>query len=389
MAKIKMTPYVLFVLCISTISLSDTSIENTQQSIVSNTPETVVQREGTIYNIKGGIPDNQTLLHLFQQFNIFKGEQAIFHDSGFTNTVAKVNGTESSMINGYLKSSANNFFLINSNGLIFGPDASLDVAGSFFASTADEVNFDNTMDSNITNRLQTPVLRMEPVISFGFLDNNIGDIEISGDSTRSQVGLQVTDNQTISFISGNIDIKDKAYIHAPDGAIHLISVGEKGTVQLNQNDVHMLDFSQFGNIDILGESILDTSGLGGGSVLIRSNTLTVNNSRIQAVTNGSINGGLIDISVNDIWFTNGGYIDSSTNSFGNAGTIKIIASGNVSFVGENDAHQISGVALSSYSTEPDAGNAGKITIKAAHVSFKDGASIDSATLGTGQHRTWR
>jgi filamentous hemagglutinin family protein len=381
MVNIKIIPYLLFILCITTQALSiDTSVDNTQ-SIVSNTPETFVQNDGTIYNISGGIPDNQTLLHLFHQFNIYKGEQAIFHDKGFTNTVAKVNGSTPSWINGYLKSSADNFFLINSNGLIFGPDASLDVAGSFFATTADEINFDNTMDSDLTSSLQSSVLRMAPVISFGFLDNTIADIEIKGSVT--QAGLKVGENHDLSFIGGHIGINDKACLQAPDGGIRLISIGQKGTVQLRQNDVYMLDITQFGNIDILEESILDTSGQGGGNVFIRANILTVNNSKILAVTEGSIDGGFIDISASDILFTNGGYIDSSTSSFGNAGTIQIIASDHVSFIGENDSHQVSGIALSTLSTQPDSGNAGKISIHAAHVSFQSGASINSATLGTG------
>jgi filamentous hemagglutinin family protein len=384
MAKIKITPYLFLLLCIApNVQSIDTSVNNAQQSIISNLPETVVHIHDNIYNISGGIKNNQTLLHQFQKFNIYKGEQAIFHDAGFTSTIAKVNGAESSWINGYLKSSADNFFLINSNGLIFGPDASLDVAGSFFASTADEINFDDSGTKGITSKLQAPVLRMAPIISFGFLDNNPGEIEISGHTMQLQSGLKVNNHQTISFISGNIDIKNKAYIEAPDGAIHLISVGSQGTVRLSQNDVTMDGFSQLGNIHIKSGAILNTSGLGGGNVLIRSKALTINNSRIQAVTNGSTKGGLIDISANDVLFSNGGYIDSSSNSGGNAGTIKIVASDHVTFIGENDSHQVSGIALRSLSTLPDAGDAGTILINAAQVSFLDGASIDSATLGTG------
>jgi len=380
----RIIPYFLFFGCILIHAQSFSfSFKNTQPSIVSNTPETVVLKNGTNYQITGGIPNNHTLLHLFQQFNLYKGEQAYFKDSGFINTIAKVNGGDPSWINGHLKSSASHFFLINPNGLVFGPDATLDVAGSFYATTADEINVENASVFNKNHPQQESILHMAPTISFGFLDNDVADIEIRGDTTQSLSGLHLKDNQTLSLIGGDVRINNKAIIKAPGGSIHLISLDSKGTVKLNLNEINVLNILQLGDIEILEKSTLDTSGPGGGNILIRANQLNVNNSRIQAVTNGSINGGLVDISVNDLLFKYGGYLDSSTNFTGDAGTIKIVASGDVTFQGENDLNQLTGIALRSLSTLPDAGNAGTITIEASNVLFLDGASIDSATLGTG------
>jgi len=107
------------------------------QGIVSSTSKTVVNIDGPSFHISGGIQNIDTVLHQFNQFNLHQGEHAVFYDAGFKNTVAQIIGTDYSWINGKITSDSNHFFLLNPNGIMFGPGASLDIAGSFYASTAD------------------------------------------------------------------------------------------------------------------------------------------------------------------------------------------------------------------------------------------------------------
>ena len=354
--------------------------------ILSDTPETVVNKDQSKFTISGGIQNQNTLFHQFQQFNIHKGESAIFDDAGFDHTVAQVTGTDYSWINGQLTSSSNHFFLINANGIIFGPDVSLNVSGSFHASTANEVFFsDKHLEDNSPSSHES-LLNIWPIVSFGFLTDNVSSISISGPTKpyeSSATGLHVKENQTISLISGDILISDNARIKGSGGSIGLVSVNSKGSVYFFNNTIQLSDFSEMGKINLSNQSILDASGSGGGNIFIRSKTLNADNSRILAVTDGSIDGGLIDINVDHMSFTNGAFFDSSTNAQGDAGTIKISSIGDVVFDGENEHNEKSGVSLRSLYTETDGGNAGTIIIEANKVSFLNGASIDSATLGTG------
>jgi filamentous hemagglutinin family protein len=60
--------------------------------------------------------------------------------------LARVTGSKSSEILGAIGTFGNsnpNLFLINPNGIIFGPKASLDVGGSFVGTTANTIQFEN------------------------------------------------------------------------------------------------------------------------------------------------------------------------------------------------------------------------------------------------------
>lgn len=80
------------------------------------------------------------LLHSFGQFNGRTGESATFAGpSALENIVGRVTGGEQSFIDGTLRSeiSGAKLFLLNPSGVLFGPNATLDVSGSFHVSTGD------------------------------------------------------------------------------------------------------------------------------------------------------------------------------------------------------------------------------------------------------------
>src|SRR5579862_9809291 len=81
--------------------------------------------------------------NLFQSFGIFglgTGENATFTGPAtVTNVIGRVTGGRQSSVNGAINSSINgaNVYLINPAGIVFGPNATVNVSGSFRAASAD------------------------------------------------------------------------------------------------------------------------------------------------------------------------------------------------------------------------------------------------------------
>ena len=92
-----------------------------------------------------GTLSGNNLFHSFSTFNLATGESATFTGpSTLANIVGRVTGGSSSSIDGTiatLTGGSTNLFLVNPAGIVFGPNASLNVEGSFHVSTADYLAF--------------------------------------------------------------------------------------------------------------------------------------------------------------------------------------------------------------------------------------------------------
>ena len=96
---------------------------------------------GPNYNITAnlGATRGNNLFHSFAQFDLAAGDVATFTGpANIQNILCRVTGGSASSINGTISSgiAGANFFFINPNGIVFGPNAALNVSGSFAASTA-------------------------------------------------------------------------------------------------------------------------------------------------------------------------------------------------------------------------------------------------------------
>ncbi len=101
------------------------------------------------------------LFHSFEKFNINFNEFASFSGpETIQNVISRVTGGEGSYIDGGLYSSMPNadMYFINPAGIMFGPNAWLDVQGSFHASTADYLRLgkDGRFDATYPERSQVP-----------------------------------------------------------------------------------------------------------------------------------------------------------------------------------------------------------------------------------------
>ena len=92
----------------------------------------VTPLDGLVDRIDGGAIRGSNLFHSFGEFNIDVGREAFFDNpAAIENILTRVTGGNPSEIFGTLGVLGNaNLFLVNPNGIVFGPDARLDVGGS-------------------------------------------------------------------------------------------------------------------------------------------------------------------------------------------------------------------------------------------------------------------
>lgn len=336
------------------------------------------------------------LFHSFEQFNINHNESTNFIVSGdIENIISRITGGEPSHIDGLIRSTRQgtnitsnaNLFLLNPFGIVFSENASLDIGGSFHASTADYLKLGNN-DKFYSSPIESEVLSTSPPQAFGFMDDTIGDIlfegqgEIAVEEYRNS-GLHVNNNQTISLIGGNInifkgtffyDVFNQGYINpgsliAPAGNINLVAVASTGEVFLKNNELDTSAIHQLGRISIADFSLIDVSGELGGNVRIRAEQLDIHDSYIFADT-GFNDGGVIDILANKLSMNNS-EIGILTSTGGNAGDILINA---------NDTITLNNSLI--YHISENNGNCGNISINAKNLMLFE-SSISIASFGFG------
>jgi filamentous hemagglutinin family protein len=149
------------------------------------------------------------LFHSFGQFNVHTGESATFTGpQTVENVIGRVTGGQQSLIDGQLRSEMPkaNMYLLNPSGVLFGPNATLDVPGSFHVSTADYLRMADGAKF-YANLSQESVLTSAPPAAFGFLSGNPAPIALQGSS------LQVPDGKTLSVVGGISRSREAVCLH--------------------------------------------------------------------------------------------------------------------------------------------------------------------------------
>lgn len=351
---------------------------------------------GPNYSIGAGLGRTRgnNLFHSFTQFDLQAGDTATFSGpANIQNILARVTGGSASSIDGTVRSdiAGANLFILNPNGVIFGPNAAVDVTGSFAASTAnylklaDGARFVASLDADDSG------LSTAPVSAFGFLGKNPGTISIQ------QSTLAVQGGKSISLVGGDIAM-DGGSVQAPGGQINLVSVKSIGEVPVDPATPSLPQFKaafpQQGRITMENGAQLEASGEGGGRIVIRGGRLLVDNSKIQSNTTGAGDGQGIDIAVTkDLELVNGGQINSvSTSGLGAGGNIKINAQSlRMDGGGLVDDTGYPSTQISTSTGDPAAGGGpgggsargGDIVIHVGSFTLANSAQISSASFGAG------
>jgi len=330
---------------------------------------TTINQAGNTYNINGGTIKGTNQFHSFGLFSVGTGDRARFNGPPvISNIIGRVTGGQQSIIDGLLQSaiSGANLYLLNPYGVLFGPNASLDVSGSFHVSTADYLRLS---DGGIyySNPLSSSVLTTAPPVAFGFLSNTPAAITIQ------ESFLQVPRYKTLSVIGGDINITGgpSGYLYAPSGRINIASVASPGEVipveSRNAPDVQMSSFDRLGRIDLLNWAYLDvSSSRGNGTVVIRGGKLFVEDSYVVANTTGNIDGAKkgIDIGISGSMEMKNSLIEAVTTGNGQGGDI-VIRSGSL------EMKNSSGIMALTEGW----GNSGNVEVNTGSLDMREGSQI--------------
>ena len=129
-----------------------------------------VSENDTVSTITGGTVSGNYLFHSFETFSILEGNTATFNNATTIDSIiTRVTGDTESTINGVLESQGSaDFFLLNPNGLVFGPDAQLNVGGSFIATSAESITFDDGGVFSAVNPQAPPLLTVNSAIGLQY-----------------------------------------------------------------------------------------------------------------------------------------------------------------------------------------------------------------------------
>jgi filamentous hemagglutinin family protein len=177
--------------------------------------------------IDGGAIRGANLFHSFVEFNV--GNQGAIYFSnpaGINNILSRVTGINPSQIQGTLGVLGNaNLFLINPNGIIFGPSARLDMGGSFVASTANSIVFGNGYQFSATNPSAPPLLTINVPVGLQYGTQQPAALVNAGN-------LAVQPEQNITLVGGTVVATGQ--LQASSGQANVVAVPGESRVQLGQ-----------------------------------------------------------------------------------------------------------------------------------------------------------
>ena len=432
--------YLWFLLANNSIFFYLLACSPTTAQILPDTTSPVkssVSPDGNTSIIDGGTRAGSNLFHSFNQFSVPTGSAAYFNNAlDVQNIITRITGGSASNIDGLIRANGTaNLFILNPNGIIFGSNASLNIGGSFVASTASSLNFSDGNQFSSTAPQITPLLTMSVPIGLQF-GSNPGVIRVQGTGYSlslsnpvfspfrrgsSSAGLQVNLGKTLALVGGDIELEGGT-LKTAGGRIELGSVAGPSMVRLISIDKgYYIDYESvptFGNIQLKHQSAIDASGVASGSIQVQganvkladgsviliqnqgsqvggninvnaseslevngiSSNKTVSTSLINETVKGGI-GGNIGISTKRLVVQDGAAVSTKTFSSARGGELIVNAPESIQVIG------FSPVAPSVFSLIATgtlgSGNAGDITVNTEQLTARNGGNVGSVTLGAG------
>ncbi|MCT7963503.1 CHAT domain-containing protein [Laspinema sp. D1] len=177
---------------------------------------TRVNPDGQQFNIEGGqlSNDGANLFHSFEQFGLDAGQVANFiSHPDIQNILGRITGGDASIINGLIQLTGgnSNLYLMNPAGILFGPNAQLNVPADFFATTATGIGFSEgnwfnaVGDNSWSNLVGTPSQFALETLQPGAIINQ-GNLTLEPGKNLTLLGGTLLNTGTLSAPGGNITI---------------------------------------------------------------------------------------------------------------------------------------------------------------------------------------
>jgi filamentous hemagglutinin family protein len=397
-------------------------------------------RNFTITN--GNQPNNgANLFHSFSNFSLPTGGSATFdlvNTPNISTIFSRVTGGNVSNIDGLIQTTNNSnpvsLFLLNPSGIIFGPNARLNIGGSFIGTTASRIEFVNgTEFSAVDPSSGAPLLRVSAPIGLIFGQppaaiavRGAGHRITSGslgqaDRSNNPIGLQVAAGNTLALIGGAVNFDGGIAELNGGGHLEVGSVGD-GQVKLNPTGQGWVgDYTavrQFSDIHLALQSLLDASGtssslqlqgrnigLTDGSVLLLQNLgaqpsrgITIGASESLSLTGitsdtkipsfiqidnlGIAPTGDISISARQLSIHDGANIFNSTFTPITGGNVTLKIADTIDL--EGFAPTIPSISSQITTSTSSSGMAGDIRIATSNLRILNGGSILSFSVSSGQ-----
>lgn len=387
----------------ATLGIESSVVTNNQ--VVKGTPSSVVS---------GGAVRGNNLFHSFSDFNVNLGQGVYFTAPiGVSNILTRVTGNNSSTISGVLGVLGNaNLFLLNPHGLIFGPNARLDLSGSFLGSTSDSVLLSNGNTFSARQPQSVPLLTVSIPIGLNFSENS-GSIQVQGPGhsfvqpgspiapiqslNPIPTGLLVSPGATLALVGNNITFEG-GVLTAPGGSIELGSV-KSGVVDIvfpsqNKFSLSYNNIQKFQDILLARQSLLNASGLDTGTIKLTGRQIEFTDASVGLIQNSGSNPlsiGSIDINAQESLTLTG--LTANTQAYPGITTgITIVSRGlltqsllnapgaDININTKNLVIQDTGlIFLEAYST----GNSGNLNINASNSVLVTGPSLANPFLPVG------
>ncbi|MCU0534710.1 MAG: filamentous hemagglutinin N-terminal domain-containing protein [Hydrococcus sp. Prado102] len=396
----------------------------------------VVTPSGNTHEITGGTRVNNNLYHSFEQFSVTTGGEAFFNNpQAIENIFTRVTGRSISNIDGSLRAnSVANLFLLNPNGIIFGPNASLNIGGSFVATTADSYRWANGSQFSSINPQAPPLLTINVPVGLQ-TGSNPGKIVVQGTGNNlglnpnnfeiirdfRPVGLQVKPGKTLALVGGDI-LLEGGNLTAEGGRVELWSVKNGRILVGNVDGDLFLNKTQktldYGNIQLSQASSVDTSGAVGGDIHVQGRNLTLSDGSVifsnilSSGTGGNLTvkisesvnvqgispfspipsglfvdvasssnstGGNLNVNTESLRVADGGQIGANIFGAGKAGNLSVQAQ-NIELSG---GANLGPSGLFAVVTPGAAGKGGNLTIATDRLQIIGGAQVSVSTFGSG------
>lgn len=216
--------------------IADTSLDGESSRVVQD----AMVRGQLADLIEGGATRGSNLFHSFAEFNVGEGQRVYFaNPTGIETIFSRITGSSGSDIMGTLGVDGGaNLFLLNPNGIVFGPNAQLDISGSFLASTADSFAFADGSEFSATSPQAPELLSVNMPLGVQWGPGGGGPL-------TNNANLAVPRGQSLTLIGG--DVTHTGSLAAPGGRVEVLG-----------NTVSLVETA---TIDVSGPT-------GGGTVLI-------------------------------------------------------------------------------------------------------------------------